>query len=333
MRILTLFLLAPLLGAQDRPRFVWQGDVDGTVILHLRGDRLDSQIKDGGPVAGQQFHFYDRLPETRQTARLEVRKGRGFVHIVEQPNLDNHYTLSISIEDRQEGASFYSIALFWDISNTPFERGPGRTDKVTWSGRVDQEALISCRAKICTSGTVLGAPVAAEKYKFSRPMPLREMEVNIENQDGRGEIKIVEQPRERNNYTTRVSIRDPQSGFGDYAFTLVWKRPSKNEPPRPVLAPERAMTWTGVVSGRVRVTIHGSSAISEIVQGAPISGERTDIFRPLPANSDLQPAIKKIAGPGSVEIVETPSQQNHYSLTFEIKNTGAAASYRVEVSW
>lgn len=333
MRILTLFLLAPLLSAQDRPRFVWQGDVDGTVILHLRGDRLDSQIKEGGPLAGQEFHFYDRLPETRQTARLEVRKGRGFVHIVDQPTLDNHYTLSVSIEDRQQGASFYSIALFWDVSNTPYERGPGRTDKVNWRGRVDEEAIISCRDKICTSGTVLGAPVAAEKYKFSHPLPLREMEVNLENQDGRGDIKIVEQPRERNNYTARVSIRDPQSGSGEYSFTLVWKRPSKNQPPPPVLEAQRAMTWTGVVTGRVRVTIQGSSAISEIMQGARISSEHADIFRPLPANSNLQPAIKKITGPGNVEIVESPSQQNHYRLTFEINNPGAAASYVIEVAW
>jgi hypothetical protein len=81
------------------------------------------------------------------------------------------------------------------------------------------------------------------------------------------------------------------------------------------------------------VTIHGNSAISQTVQGAPISAERADILRPLPANSDLKPAIKKIAGPGSVEIVESPSQQNHYSLTFEINNPGAAASYVVEVAW
>ena len=118
------------------------------------------------------------------------------------------------------------------------------------------------------------------------------MEVTLEDDAGRGDIRLVEQPRESNNYTARVSIRDPQGGSGEYSFTLVWKRPSDRDAV-PVVEAQRGMLWSGVVDGRARVTIKGSSSISEAFQGAPISGERVDFLRPLPSRSDLKPAVKK----------------------------------------
>ena len=85
VRLLTLLLLTPLLPAQDRSQFTWQGEVDGTAILYLHANQLTVQIKDGAPVARQQYRFYALLPDSHQDARLEVREGRGYVHIIDQP--------------------------------------------------------------------------------------------------------------------------------------------------------------------------------------------------------------------------------------------------------
>ena len=332
MRTLTFLLLLPILAAQDRPQFVWQGDVDGIDILYLRANHLDVQIKEGAAVAEQQFHFYAPLPNIRQDARLEVRQGRGFVHIIDQPRIENQYTLAVSIEDRQPGSSPYSIALYWDASNRVFERS-GKTDTITWSGRVDEEALISCQDKMCKSSAGRGAAVAQERYKISRPLPHRDVEVMLEEPQGRGEVRLVEQPRESNNYTARVSIRDPQSGSGEYSFILVWSRPNNKEP-LPLIEAERGMIWHGTVDGRARVTLKGGSSISETVQGAPIANERAEFLRTLPARSDLHPAVQKINGRGQVQIVEFPSEKNNYRLVFEISDSERGASnYEIEVDW
>ena len=90
-----LYFVCAWLCAQDRAQFVWQGQVDGTAILHLAGKRLAVQIQDGAPVERQKFHFSDRLPETQQVVRLEVLEGRGYVHVVDQPSIENHYTLAV----------------------------------------------------------------------------------------------------------------------------------------------------------------------------------------------------------------------------------------------
>src|SRR3974390_2759945 len=111
LTLMVLCLFPPGLRAQNRPQFVWQGQVDGTVILHLTAKNLAVQIQDGAPVERQMFHFYDFLPEAGQSARVEVLEGRGYVHVIDEPAIENHYALSIEIEDRQPGSSFYSIAV------------------------------------------------------------------------------------------------------------------------------------------------------------------------------------------------------------------------------
>jgi hypothetical protein len=334
--LLALACAAPVLAlAEERPQFVWQGEVDGIAILHLRGNRLDVQIPEGAPVARQEFRFSHTVPETRQNARLSVIEGRGFVHILEQPRLDNQYTLTVQIEDRQEGRSFYSIALYWDASNRFFENSGKRerTDNVTWTGRVDEEAVVSCQAKSCVSSAGRGAPVAAEHFKFSRPLPNRAVVVTLEEPEGRGDIRLVEQPNERNHYTARVSIRDPQGGAAEYSFTLVWNR-ANGKQPELVIPLERGLIWSGTVEGRVRIIVRGGASVSQLMEGRPVGSERSEFLRPLPARSDLHPVAKKLRGRGRVEIVEFPSEKNNYQLVFEINDSEPGGDeYEIELDW
>jgi hypothetical protein len=327
-----------LLAQGAAPQFVWQGQVDGIAILHLQGKHLAVQIQQGDPVERQQFHFSDALPDTLQKVRVEVLEGRGYVHVIDQPSIENHYTLAVGIEDRQPGSAFYSIALYWDTSNNGFERGASKTDKVTWTGRVDRAAVVSCQLKSCVSASEQGAehgpPVANEHFKFSKPLPDRDTEVHLEGLDGRGEIRLIEQPRESNHYTARVSIRDPGTGAADYAFTLVWNRAGAKEP-APIPEPAgRGFLWTGRVDGRVQVTVQGGASFSEVLEGARIVGEHAEMFRPLPARSDLMPLIRKLRGRGQVAIVESPSEKNNFRLIFEIDDPEPGADdYEVELDW
>src|ERR1700685_1914186 len=123
LALILLLWVYPELSAQDRPQFVWQGQVDGTAILHLAGKRLAVQIKDGAPVERQKFHFSDALPPSGQAVRVQELEGRGYVHVIDQPSIENQYTLAVAIEDPQPGSSFYSIALYWDASGNLFEQG------------------------------------------------------------------------------------------------------------------------------------------------------------------------------------------------------------------
>lgn len=339
MRLLAL--MSPMFCAlcvQGAPQFVWQGQVDGIAILHLQGKQLAVQIQQGGPVERQRFHFSDALPKTGQEVRVEVLEGRGYVHVIDPPSIENRYTLAVGIEDRQPGSAFYSIALYWDISDNAYDGKAGKTEKVIWSGRVEHSAVIECQRKTCVSksdqGAERGTPVADEHFKFSKPLPDRDTEVRLENPDGRGVIRLVEQPRESNHYTARVSIQDSRSGATDYSFTLVWNRGNNKELgsiPQPT---GRSLLWTGRVDGRVRVTVQGGASFSEALDGVRVMEEHAEILRPLPARSGIMPSIRKLRGRGEVAIVESPSQKNSYRLIFEINDPGPGADdYEIELNW
>lgn len=329
--------LAPVLVAQTdpamqtRPQMVWQGDVDTTAFLYIQAKRLQVENKEGAPVANQRYRFNDRLPPSRQDVRLRVIEGRGYVRIVEQPRADNDYTLAIAIEDRQPGGSFYSLALYWDATSIFDRANEGSRGQLKWSGRVEETVMVTCAVDRCSSEALSGAPVMREHFKFTRPLPTRDVEVKLDNVDGRGEVRIAEQPGERNGYTARIEVRDPQAGVGEYAFTLSWRTPVRTDAG---VAAARGLLWTGRVEGTVRVTIHGSGAISEVVKGQPVVAERAIFDRPLPARSDVMPSIQKRQGRGSVEIVEYPTNRNGYQLVFEVRDSaGGSDLYEVEVSW
>ena len=331
LTLATAFIAQPE-PVDTRPQLTWRGEVDGTAFLYVHAKRLGGENKEGAPVENQRYRFIDPLPSARQDVRLHVIEGRGYVHVVEQPRADNNFTVTIAIEDRQPGSSLYSLALFWDASSIfdrPGERG---RSQLKWSGRVEDEVMVSCAVDRCASEAIRGTAVMREHFKFTRPLPAREIAVKIENVDGRGEVRLVEQPSERNGYTARIQIRDPQAGIGEYGFTLTWKPPSRTDPPP--LAAERGLLWSGRVEGTVRVTIHGGGAFSEVVKGQPVAAERAMFDRPLPARSDLVPALVKRQGRGAVEIVEYPARGNGYQLVFEIRDSGSGSDiYEIEVSW
>ena len=158
-------------------QFTWQGEVPGIIVLHVHGKKVDIEYKDGGPVQRAKFQFASALPESRQDVRLEVRDARGRVEITQQPSLEDGYTADVTIEDRQDGWSNYSIALYWDSSaNMP----SGRMDKVKWSGTVDGEVIVECRVDQCVSRVERGGPVGRERFRFSHPMPELETRVMLE---------------------------------------------------------------------------------------------------------------------------------------------------------
>ncbi len=331
--------VASTVPAQERPQLVWEGEVDSVHVLYARGDRIQIEDKQGLPVQRQRFRFFDRLPQRGLSVRLEVIEGRGRVRILDQPRSGNQYTLAVGIEDPQGGRSFYSLAFFWqaaggffDFPPTRGSSGLDRGERLTWSGRVDGEAVVECRAESCEASVTVGQPVVRDRYQFSRPLARQNVQVSLEETDGRGEIRLLEQPREQNDYTVRVLIRDPQGGAADYSFSLSWQRPARGES-TPLYA-NRGLVWSGRVDGRVRVVVQGSTATAESVAGAPVENENARFERALPARPGPNATVRRLRGRGSVEILEYPSARNGYRLVFEIHDErGGAGDYEIEVGW
>ena len=332
--VLALGAAAGSLFSQERPQLVWQGQVDGVATLYIKGKQIEDGEKRRSTVQQQHFHFYHRLPETSLDVRLEKTEGRGYVQIVEQPRADNNYTLAVRIEDRQAGSAPYSLAFYWDAGRGRMENprefsGGGR---LTWKGRVDDEVIVSCHQSACDTNVIGGHAVLREDYRFTKPLPASDVEVTLEKTDGRGEVRLLEPPLEKNGYTARVLIRDPETGASDYSFTLAWTHPvERNAQP---LGAHLGLIWRGHVEGQIRVTVRGGASVSEVLAGERAGGEVTSFFRPLPGSSDLNVVLKKLNGRGQARIVQNPSARNHFELVFEIDSRESGADdYQIEVDW
>jgi len=341
---LFLFLAATAFAQTRIPGFLWEGDVDQSAVLLLQGGRLEASSPRGEPVQNQRYRVLQPPVDSRQNVRLDILEGRGSARVTQQPTLENDYSVAVTIEDRQDGRSHYSIALYWD---SPVEQiVPGRKPwkdvgwqgdgarpelgkpvKLTWSGRVEGETVVECHLSECRATMPHGLPLTDARARFERPVPRADMLVRVSGSDAGGNIRILEQPLAANNYTVRVGIAEGCGGRRACRFTLEWREPDVTE--RKVEA-RRALFWSGEVTGAVRVTVRDSSTLSS----GHVTGEQPLFDRPLPHRAGLPLAIRKLHGRGTVEIVETPSDQNGFSLIFEIQDPGPGSSdYQVELSW
>lgn len=199
-----------------------------------------------------------------------------------------------------------------------------------WTGTVDDEVIIECRQRDCVPLIQRGANVVRDRVEYTRPLPVRDVRVDLTDIQGRGEVRLVESASSRNNFTTRVKVRDTQGGAGDYAFVLRWVPPAEEER----RSTEFGMRWTGRVDGKVRVIIEGSRTFVETLAGAPVSDERSTFDRTLPNYEGLNPVVTKRRGRGRVELVEYPSRRNNYRIVFTVEDDkGGSDAYEVEVGW
>lgn len=206
----------------------------------------------------------------------------------------------------------------------------GGGDYLRWTGTVDDEVLVECRQRECTPLVQRGGSVVRDRVEYTRALPTQDVRVNLTDTQGRGEIRLIEGPSSRNNFTTRVKIRDTQGGGGDYAFVLRWVTPAEVER----RSAEPGMRWTGRVDGKIRVIVEGSRTILETLAGAPVTDERAIFDRTVPMYEGLNPTVTKRRGRGRVELVEYPSRRNNYRIVFTIEDDkGGSDSYEIEVGW
>jgi hypothetical protein len=211
--------------------FRWQGEVDGTCFIRIRGRQVQSKNQSGLPVQNQQFDFTDPLPNAPVQVTLAEVQGRGRVNLAQQPRPENNYTAVVRIDDSRGGRSSYSFILRWYDVTRRDRAGTSedRSAEVSWSGRVDAEAIIRFHGGRVSYENLSGQGVSRDRYRFSSPLPSRPVSVSLVVTEGRGEVILVEQPSGGNGHSAAVRIRDDKGGAGSYAFTLTWNEPRNRD--------------------------------------------------------------------------------------------------------
>jgi DUF971 family protein len=219
-------------GWWDRPYgqggydFVWEGWVDGSDYLFIRGNSAWIRHLESRPIEDARYNFRSELPRRDQIVQLDVQQGRGRVSIEEQPNHRNNYTLKILLDDsRKNGSDFYRIGLRWQGGGGggSWDHSSGaRYGQIRWSGTVDGRDRLLFHGRTVDVRHLDARPIRNMRVDFSDALPRNDTRVRLEVIRGRGDVRILQQPDHRNGYTLEVEIYDPKGGDDEYEFVLTW---------------------------------------------------------------------------------------------------------------
>jgi hypothetical protein len=100
----------------------------------------------------------------------------------------------------------------------------GRTSgRVRWRGTVDDNVQLVIRDDRIEVRTIGGSVYENGTYNFTSPLPRRRgVTVSVNKLNGRGEVRVLQQPSRDNDYTAVVEIRDPKGEARDYEVEVSW---------------------------------------------------------------------------------------------------------------
>lgn len=104
-----------------------------------------------------------------------------------------------------------------------FGGGSGnRNGSVVWNGSVDNKIQLTIRGDRLTSYTIAGRTYPSNNFRFTSPLPRRDVTIRVDKKDGRGDVRIYQQPSRANNYTAILEIEDKDGGADNYRLEVYW---------------------------------------------------------------------------------------------------------------
>lgn len=94
-------------------RMRWRGRVDAEILLEVRGAAVTEKNIAGKSFNNGRFTFSSPMPARELELRIEKKKARGSVEVVEKPTYSNNYTAVLRIRDPQKDAADYELEVIW----------------------------------------------------------------------------------------------------------------------------------------------------------------------------------------------------------------------------
>ena len=207
---------------------------------------------------------------------------------------------------------------------------PAETEYFRWRGDVDGIDDIFIKGSQVRIEHVAAKPIQSQDHRFSAPLPFAEVELTLQVIHGRGSVRLMEQPSQRNQYTAVVRV-DDQDNSGDdrYEFELSWSR----EDLRDSDVYEATFRWRGRVDIGCEIEIQGRRHKVTDAGGAGTREKGATFSEPLP-DSEVPVSVEKRSGRGRVEIVQTPDSGNDYTAIIKIEDTKSGTDdYDIELRW
>ncbi|MGV3708222.1 MAG: hypothetical protein ACO1Q7_05225 [Gemmatimonas sp.] len=110
-----------------------------------------------------------------------------------------------------------------DRDGVEFDRGRRDAGALRWGGSVDGVAEIRIQGSKVEMVAERGNRLRDVRYDvLGSSLPRRDVRLEVVRANGRGKVRIVQQPSVWNGYVAVIRIDDSRSGYGDYNFAVRW---------------------------------------------------------------------------------------------------------------
>lgn len=95
--------------------------------------------------------------------------------------------------------------------------------KVFWKGVVDDKVQLSIHGDELRTNVISGSNKGDGVFSFTAALPNEAVTVTASAKEGRGSVKVVQQPSSSNGFTAIVEIYDDNGGSDDYLLEISWR--------------------------------------------------------------------------------------------------------------
>jgi len=210
-----------------------------------------------------------------------------------------------------------------------------------WNGRVNGEVRLVMRGNDVWVQDYRGRQNRRGGARVSRALPSRPGQVRVQLLNGRGDARVIQQPSNRNNYTTVVQIRDDGWRADRYHVAAYWTPVGRGgwgwgdwDRDNDGRYGDGRLRWSGAVDDQVEIRIQGRSVSTRTLSGNGTRDVRADIDgRALPRR-DLEIRVRERQGRGTVTVVQQPGQWNGYTAVIRVRDRqGGFGYYDFDVVW
>jgi hypothetical protein len=94
--------------------------------------------------------------------------------------------------------------------------------RLHWRGTVDDNVQLVIQSDQVELRTIGGSEYNDANYNFTSPLPRRRVTVRVNKLNGRGEVRVLQQPSRENGFIAVIEIRDSSRGAKPYEIEVLW---------------------------------------------------------------------------------------------------------------
>ncbi|MGZ5438100.1 MAG: hypothetical protein ACXWID_13485 [Pyrinomonadaceae bacterium] len=157
--------------------------------------RRESELKDGAAILSGLLSRADS-DFSRRNRWVDVRRTFEDIQRV--------------LEARGEGGGFHE------------GEGEVTSGRLHWRGTVDDNVQLVIRDGYVDVRTIGGTEYNDANYNFTSPLPRRRITVRVNKLNGRGTVRVLQQPSRENDFTAIIEIKDSSGGARQYEIEVLW---------------------------------------------------------------------------------------------------------------